>query len=216
MSITPKKKRRWRKLLTALAVAAVLAGSLALYGYVARQNPERMAANQIVKLERTKYIDLPAMRFIGMAVDEQEWPDRLIAQEELLERRDEFMPVLGALTDYAAEIAELTGLCTLRYNNSSDEEIYLAGKYMRAGTPVPEGFGYYDIPATKIGLCLLRGEYTDLLDQGGWIIWNKLNRGKYSVPEDRWFFSEIFLEDTVMEEGAFTRMGFMNPIVKSK
>jgi len=74
-----------------------------------------MIENRIVKLESAKYIDLPAARFIGMAAEEHDWPpDMVAAQEALWERRNEFLPVLGAMAEYATEF---TDVCVLTHNN---------------------------------------------------------------------------------------------------
>ena len=211
----PAKKRGCATaFLIFLAALVVLAGGLSIYGYIARQDTARMLENRIVKLESLSYIDLPATRFIGMSEDENEWPEALIAREELWRRRGDFMPVLDAMTEYATEI---TDMCDLTHNNNlehdeNSREIYLVGKFMQAGTPVPEGFDYYDIPATKVGLCVVRGGFDDMLDKGAGMIWDKIERGKYEVPyPDGWFFAQVYMEETVTDANVVSRMGFINP-----
>jgi len=209
------RKNRGRGALIALAVLAVLAGSLTVYGYAARRDPGRMAENRIVHLERLTYIDLPETRFIGMAIDETEWPAAIEACDALWERRAEFMPVLDAMAEYATVI---TGTCVLSHNNDIDHsdpesaERCLIGRFMRAGAPVPDGFDCYDIPAAKVALGICRGEFSTMTEKGPGKLYDKVDRGRYSVPYPQgWFFAEVYLPETVPEDGAVTRMGFLVP-----
>jgi len=211
------KKRRGRKALIILSVFAALALITTVYGYIARQDPERMKENRIVKLERLTYIDLPATRFIGMEVVE-DWPAAMALHNELWARRGEFLSVLEAMTEYATVITEI---CALTHNNNLDHgesespEHYLIGKFMAADTPVPEGFAYYDVPATKAALGVFKGEWNDMMENGGWMLWQKIERGKYNVPyPEGWFFAEVYIEGSVPEEGVVSKMGFLNPVVK--
>jgi len=207
-------KKRLRRWLIALCGIAVLAGSLTLYGYIARQDPQRMMENRIVKLERTTYTDMPAMRFIGMVVNEKEWPEAIYAREEMWERREEFLPALDAMAEYASDITEVCDL-THNFNVQHDEdsiEQYLVGKFMQANAPVPEGFDSFDIPAGKMVRCTVRGEWNDMRSRGGGIIYNKIDRGRYQFlyPEG-WFFVQVYMDETIPEEGVVSRMAFMNP-----
>ena len=209
-----KRSKHLRRLLIALAIIALLAGSLTLYGYIARQNPERMIENRIVKLEHARYIDLPALRFIGMAAGEHDWPpDMVKAHEALWERRSEFIPILDAMPEYAAVI---TDVCTLTHNNNLEHdgntrEQSLVGKFMRADAPVPEGFSFFDIPAGRLayGVCL--GEFSALEDRGFGRLLDKMMK-KYDMPyPEGWFYAQAYFEETVQDEGVLTRMGFILP-----
>ncbi|MCL2508072.1 MAG: GyrI-like domain-containing protein [Oscillospiraceae bacterium] len=207
-------KKRGRKALIILSVFAALAIILTVYGYVARQDPQRMMENRIVKLEKITYIDLPATRFIGMEVT-GEWPAVMKEQQEMWDRKDDFLPVLDAMTEYAVEI---TDICALMHNNNLDHgdpesrERYLIGKFMRAGAPVPEGFSYYDIPATKAALGIFRGEWGDMMDKAPGKLWVRISKGRYDVPyPDGWFFAEVYIGECVPEEGVVSKMGFLNP-----
>ena len=207
-----KRNKHLRRLLIALAVIAMLAGSLTIYGYIARQDPQRIIENRIVKLDKAECIDLPAVRFIGMEAQRHDWPpDAIQAEDELWERHDEFIPILDAMTEYTTEN---TDICILEhcYNYAWDDPDYkdqqLLGKFMKAGTPVPEGFGYVDIPATKIVLATYKGEWEAVMDKGPGMMW-----GKFDIPyPEGFFFARVFREETVMEEGTLTKMTFINPV----
>ncbi|MCL2106842.1 MAG: hypothetical protein FWH26_07305 [Oscillospiraceae bacterium] len=215
-----KHKKHLRRLLIALSIIAVLAGSLTLYGYIARQNPARMLENNIVKLERIRYIDLPATRFIGMEIQEQEWPPDFVAMyDDMWGRRGEYIPILDAMPEYATEITEL---CVLTHNNNMEHwnpdscEETLIGKFMQAGTPVPEGFGYYDLPPVKVGFGVFLGEYETIQQNNYWSMWEKLSK-KHDPPyPDGWFVAGVHLDETVAEEGAFTRLGLILPAYKGE
>ena len=95
--------------------------------------------------ENFEYRTLGKVRFIGIDAwrTGEEW-------DILWARREEFMPALEVLmSEYATEI---TADCSMMHHNGNEvdtENHYLAGRFFKAGTPVPEGYDYYDVPTKR-------------------------------------------------------------------
>lgn len=95
--------------------------------------------------ENFEYCTLGKQRFIGIdAWRTNEGWDALWA------RSGEFMPVLDELlAEYSTDI---NCNCAMMHHNGNEvdsENHYLAGRFFKEGTPVPEGFDYYDVPTEK-------------------------------------------------------------------
>ncbi|MCL2517560.1 MAG: AraC family transcriptional regulator, partial [Oscillospiraceae bacterium] len=105
-----------------------------------------MENDQGIKLtcENFEYCTLGKLRFIGIDA----WPNE--GWDELWARRDEFMLALdGLMEKYAADI---TYDCAFMHHNGHEvdsENHYLAGRFYKADTPVPDGYDYYDVPTEQ-------------------------------------------------------------------
>jgi hypothetical protein len=108
---------------------------------------ENTAANNLVcesfeykKLGKTRFIGIDARQVRKDSTLEENWDD-------LWRRSSEFMPALDELADrYGTDI---TVPCSMMHHNGHDvdsENHFLAGRFFKAGTPVPEGYDYYDVP----------------------------------------------------------------------
>jgi hypothetical protein len=67
--------------------------------------------------------------------------------EQLWERSGEYMPILDELA--AQYGTDITVPCSMMHHNGHDvdsENHYLAGRFFKADTPVPDGYDYYDVP----------------------------------------------------------------------
>ncbi len=98
-----------------------------------------------IKRESFEYRDLGKLRFIGIDAwrTGEDWGD-------LWARSGEFMPALDALaSEYGVEISEN---CSMMHHNGHEvdtENHYLAGRFFKTGTPVPQGCDYYDVPTVR-------------------------------------------------------------------
>ena len=123
---------------------------------------EKMA-NEIAVCESFQYIKLGKVRFIG--IDARQVKDDLVFEEDwghLKERSSEYMNVLDGLA--AKYGTDITAFCCLSHHNGHEvdtENHYLAGRFFKADTPVPEGYDYYDVPTENSAYAV----YTT--DQGG-------------------------------------------------
>ena len=92
-----------------------------------------------------EYLNLGNLRFIGIDAmrTNEGW-------DELWSRSSEFMPFLDKLMPKHA--ADITDNCAFMHHNGNEvdsENHYLAGRFFKEGTPVPEGFDYYDVPTKQ-------------------------------------------------------------------
>lgn len=107
--------------------------------------------------ETFEYLKLGKVRFIGIDAwrTGEEWVD-------LWERSGQFMPALDALaTEYGTYITES---CSMMHHNGHEvdtENHFLAGRFFKAETPVPEGYDYYDVPTEYAGYAVYKGDNFD-------------------------------------------------------
>ena len=98
-----------------------------------------------LKCESFEYRPLDNLRFIGIDAwrTNEEW-------DALWARSEEFMPALDELmSEWASSI---TDNCSMMHHNGNEvdtENHFLAGRFFKAGTPVPEGYDYYDVPTEQ-------------------------------------------------------------------
>lgn len=100
--------------------------------------------------ESFQYRTWGKMRFIGIDAwrTGEDW-------EELWARSGEFLPELDRLAaEYAAGILVNSSLMHHNGNEVDTENHFLAGRFFRAGTPVPKGYDHYDIP-TEAAACAI-------------------------------------------------------------
>ncbi len=94
--------------------------------------------------ENFEYRTLGKLRFIGVDA----WPNE--GWDELWARSGEFMPALDELmSKYAADIPYDCAFMHHNGNEVDSENHYLAGRFFKEGTPVPEGYDYYDVPTER-------------------------------------------------------------------
>jgi len=103
--------------------------------------------------ENFEYRTLGKVRFIG--IDSLQPGNVYEDWDALWARSGEFMPTLDALMpEYATDI---TCDCAMMHHNGHEvdtENHYLAGRFFKAGTPVPEGFDSFDVPTERAAYAL--------------------------------------------------------------
>jgi len=108
-----------------------------------------------------RYLHLPAMRFIGMDIIAK-GKKAVEGYAAIWARSLEFMPILDSMTEYASV---LNNPCALMHHNNlevnKEAMHYLVGRFMRADTPVPDGFSYWDIPESNVGISDMCGKFRD-------------------------------------------------------
>ena len=110
-----------------------------------------------IKFESFEYIELPAARFIGI--------DALRTGEgfcDLWRRRGEWIPALG---QSGGDACAFPYDCALKHHDFKDVANpmhYIAGRFMKAGTPAPEGYDFLDFPPMRAAYAVIAGEFKDL------------------------------------------------------
>ena len=167
-------------------------------------------------LESIRYFDLPATRFIGR--DVQGGPKEF---GEMWGRSGEFMPALEALREH--HMADITEPCALmHFNNLRNDEpgnrmSYIIGRFMKAGTPVPDGYDVWDMPESTVGIGIIRGEFSELFKQGFGLTMNKIIADGYEIPYPENFFqAEVYVKENIPKEGVVSNLGLLFACRKKK
>ncbi len=99
-----------------------------------------------LNMESFEYIPVGSLRFIGVDAwlcndgKGEEW-------DKLWSRKGEFMPLLESLSkEYGCDIDSEGAMMHHRNKEVDTENHYLVGKFFKAGTPVPEGYSFFDVP----------------------------------------------------------------------
>jgi len=109
--------------------------------------------------ESFEYRTLGKLRFIGYAMDKFQTGE---GWDKHWAHKDEFMPKLDELAkEYGAQITEE---CAMMHHNGKEvgvENHYLAGRLFKEGTPVPDGYDYYDIPTEEAAYAICTSNHYD-------------------------------------------------------
>jgi DNA-binding transcriptional MerR regulator len=139
---------------------------------------EGMAKEKLV-CNSFKYIKLGKVRFIGINASRtnEGWDD-------LWARSGEFMPDLEALAvDYGTDIAEPCSMMHHNGNEVDSENHFLAGRFFKADTPVPEGYDYYDVPTENAAYAVYTtAEYDGALGSAYYATRDKILADGVGIP----------------------------------
>ena len=129
--------------------------------------------------ESFEYIRLNQVRFIGIDAlrTGEEWDD-------MWARSGEFMPALDALAvEYGTEI---TYYCSMMHHNGHEvdsENHFLAGRFFKTDTPVPEGYDYYDVPTESAAYAVYTtNEYDGALGSAYYATRDKILADGVGIP----------------------------------
>ncbi|HCA29779.1 MAG TPA: hypothetical protein DEP23_09540 [Ruminococcaceae bacterium] len=135
--------------------------------------------NEKLVQESFKYIKLGKVRFIGIDAwrTGEDWG-------VLWGRIGEFMPALEALAiDYGAGITETCSMMHHNGNEVDSENHFLAGRFFKADTPVPEGYDYYDVPTENAAYAVYTtAEYDGALGSAYYATRDKILADGVGIP----------------------------------
>ena len=141
-----------------------------------------------------EYLILGHLRFIGIDAwrTREEW-------DALWARKEAFLPDLDRkIGAYAADFAYD---CSMMHHNGREvdtENHFLAGRFYQAGTPVPAGYDYFDLPTPKAAWAIyettaydgpLGAAYTHTRDQ----ILNDRESGMIIPYPDGYWHAEVYV-----------------------
>jgi hypothetical protein len=98
-----------------------------------------------ITIENFEYVTLEKLRFIGIDAwrTGEDW-------DMLWSRSGEFMSALDELMcEYAADIPYDCAMMHHNGNEVDSENHYIAGRFFKENTPVPDGYDYYDVPTEQ-------------------------------------------------------------------
>ena len=97
-----------------------------------------------INRERFEYLEIGKVRFIGLEFAKH--PDiHLLRPAESLPKLMPLLPVYGT---------EITALCHLEHHHGGEVNVNqcnMMGYFFKDGTPVPEGYDFYDVPTEYVG-----------------------------------------------------------------
>jgi len=117
---------------------------------------KQRSGNKVAVLGKIEFIKLPAVRMIGKKVinggGENPVPGlwQKCFEENTLDVLEYNMPVVEYYIGWMGE-----------YDNETGKFTYIAGMLMPAGTPVPDGFDYRDLPPCLVGNGYINGDFAN-------------------------------------------------------
>lgn len=172
--------------------------------------------NHIVEMESIKYLKLPALRFIGKDVRAR-GPDAGMQYGNMWAKSSEFMPILDNMLEYASEI---TDPCALMHHDNMDADQdnmhYIVGRFMKADTPVPEGYDYKDLPESNVAFAIYYGEFSDMISKIYALTRDKILCDEKGIPYPvGYFHAEVYVKDNIPKDGVISKMGYIFSCNKS-
>ena len=164
----------------------------------------------ILKFESFEYLSMGKVRFIGIDAwrTGEDWG-------ALWARAEEFMPVLDALMAYYA--IDVTQRCSLIHSGGFEvgvEEHFIAGRFFKAGTPVPEGYDYYDVLTERAGYAVYSSRDFNMdIEPAYTLTRDKILGDGLLVPYPQGYWHAEVYTDGRPHEGYY-RFGYMFPAVE--
>lgn len=159
-------------------IAAKLREFAAVTDEIVRVLTEGMAKENLI-CDSFEYVHLGKLRFIGInaSCTGEEW-------EDLWKRSGEFMPPLETLAiEYGADITENCSMMHHNGNEVDSENHFLAGRFFKAGTGVPEGYDYFDVPTEYAAYAVYTTqEYDGALGSAYYATRNKILADNVVIP----------------------------------
>ena len=159
----------------------------------------------ILKCECFEYRALGKLRFIGIDAwrTGEEW-------DTLWARCGEFIPILDALMpEYATVIIEN---CSMMHHNGHEvdtENHFLAGRFFKADTPVPEGYDYYDVPTERAAYAIYTtNNYDGAIGSAYYTTRDKILSESVGIPYPHAYWHAEVYTDGRPREGNY-RFGYL-------
>lgn len=80
------------------------------------------------------------------------------------------------------------------FNNEDGTFTYVAGFFMKADTPVPEGFSSFDVPACTLAKAWIEGEEIDIYPNAHSLTVEAIRQNGYEVDWDNYFSCEVYTD----------------------
>ena len=142
-------------------------------------------------LGKMEFFNLPPLRMIGKEVPHGY--DCGNPVPELWEKcfREETLKILETLSP---EIDYYIGWMG-DYNNETKRFAYIAGYFMLASAPVPEGFQYRDLPACMVGMSYINGSFDNVFPRLRDLTVEGIQAHGYSPDYSQGWSAEVYPKD---------------------
>lgn len=145
------------------------------------------------EITRSYVQTVPAMRFIGIKYGDEDRVGGGFGQKwgEWFQN-NLFQPLEALLTDeFKKEYEDTDAYIGLMRYKEGEPFQYWIGMFSSQGTEVPEGYGYVDIPASKLGVCWLHGPEGELYCKEDKCAERLMQEGQEIIADETgawWFF----------------------------
>jgi effector-binding domain-containing protein len=117
---------------------------------------------------------------------------------DLLKNSNWIFDELEKLNEYATDENHRVALLTWeKYDEKNKLLGYTVGKFMKAGTPVPDGMDYIDIPAAYVAKGWFSGESDDVNNNCDRLIGEAIAQQDEYIGESWRWSAEVYINDTV-------------------
>lgn len=155
----------------------------------------KKGANKMAALGKMEFFNLPPLRMIGKEVSHGY--DCGNPVPELWEKclREETLKILETLSP---EIDYYIGWMG-DYNSETKQFAYIAGYFMPANTPVPEGFQYRDLSACMVGMGYINGRFENVFPRLHDMTVDGIQAHGYSPDYSQSWSAEVYPKDLSFE-----------------
>ncbi len=179
---------------------------------------DNIIKNHVVEMLGIEYIHLPASRFIGKEI---EGKIKITEKADMLwGKANEIFAVLDAMEDCAFMITEPCGFMhqdDMESGKKGTKYHYIVGKFMKAATPVPDGFSYRDIPESDVALATFYGEFNDMIKKMYVATRDKILGDGKGIPYPvGYFHAEVYIKECNPNPGAVSNLSYLFSCKKEK
>lgn len=161
-----------------------------------------------VTLEKMEFIPFGPCRMIGKSVCAKPGSGEIFGA---LWGDPTIMKTVETMSEYAYDENPSAGYMTLKGEGEDCMLWYTAGRFMKPGTPVPEGFRYFDIPACTVCSTLVKGKFDDMIDSIDRMTMDAIVAQKeYVVKYPKgYFFAEIYTPNSIPDDMVASELGYI-------
>ena len=156
-------------------------------------------------LEKIEFAKLDSCRFIGKSIYVPPFSEDIGA---LWASSETVFEAIDKLKEYATDEIHNVALLTWDKYTEQDKLMgYTVGRFMKAGTPVPEGLDFIDLSETFIAKGWVKGEFEDMI-QTAEPLTSKAAE-KHDNYKLTWrFMAEVYTKETIPEDGISSVLGY--------
>jgi len=158
--------------------------------------PYKRGANKMAVLGKMEFFNLPPVRMIGKEVAHGYNCGNPVPELWDKCHQDGTLKVLESLSPEMAYYIGWMG----DYNSETKRFVYIAGMFMPANTPVPDGFQYRDISACMVGMGFINGNIMDAIPRQHDLTVEGIKANGYTVDSSQGWSAEVAPIDLSFEK----------------
>lgn len=166
----------------------------------------------MVKLKRFEIVLFGPYRFIGKTVYAPPGSGEIFGA--LWGDSAEIFSRLDALSEYATE--ERHNVAYMHWDFEKNMLGYTVGRFMKTGTPTPDGLDALEIPAQLVAKAWVEGEFNDMISDAPNLTEKAIaGQEDYEINWSEAFTgAEVYSKETIAEDGVHSVLGYYIPCKK--